>query len=438
MRIAITAAEASGDRVAGQLARELLRLSPGCEIYGSGGAWLREAGGEVVVDASAFGVIGIAAGLALLPQMLAARHHLLAELRRRPPDVLIPIDAGAFHMGFGPIQGLVPWVRKNLPQTKILYYFPPGSWHKTLRYTPLRGQVDAVASPFPWNASELNRLGVRAEFVGHPLLDLVHPSQPLADFAKQYGLDTDKPIVGLVPGSRAQELDTILPVQLGAALQIAQRLPGVQFLIALAPTVDRAQVEWALKAALRNPSPSRAHEKNFLTDSTLRQPVLAEGSAEELARRQREWIEQARSHQNHPPTIPPFAIVENATYDVLAACDALICKSGTTTLEAAILGKPMVIVYKLSRANTLQLALIRKTLPKFVGMPNLIAGEEICRELLQEEATPEGIASEVLGLLLDPDRIARMRRDLGQVRAQLGKPGGAERTAQLALSLTGT
>ncbi len=438
MRIAITAAEASGDRVAGQLARALKQLAPECEIYGSGGTWLREAGGEVIIDASSFGVIGIAAAVGLLPRMLAARNRLLKELRRRPPDVLIPIDAGAFHMGFGPIQGLVPWVRKNLPQTKILYYFPPGSWHKTLTYTPLQGLVDAVASPFPWNAEELNRLSVRADFVGHPLLDLVHPSQPLADFAKQYGLDMDKPIVGLVPGSRRQEIETILPVQLAAARQIAQRLPGVQFLIALAPTVDRVQVEQALRRATQEPRTMRVPERSVNTETSGRQPILVEGSAEELTRRQKAWAEQARLQHNHAPTIPPFAIVENATYDVISASDALICKSGTTTLEAAILGKPMVIVYKLSRANAFQLALVRKSLPRFVGMPNLIAGEEICRELLQEAATPEAIASEVLNLLLDPDRMARMRRDLTTVRTQLGEPGGAVRTAQLALSLVST
>ncbi|MBB6051868.1 lipid-A-disaccharide synthase [Armatimonas rosea] len=434
MRVAITAAEASGDRVAGQLAHELRRLDPAVELYGSGGKWLREAGAEVIVDASSFGVIGLVAGMKLLPQMLAARRRLLAELKRRPPDVLIPIDAGAFHLGIGPIQGLVPWARKHLPQTKILYYFPPGSWRKTLKYTPLSGLVDAVASPFPWNASELNRLGVRAEFVGHPLLDLVKPTHTLPELAQKYGLDTDKPLVGLLPGSRSQEIDAILPTQLAAALQIAQRLPGVQFMIALAPTVDRTQVEAAIRAATQHhTAPRPAHKPSHETNR--RQPVLAEGSVEELARRQKEWIEQAQAHRSESPVIPPFVILEDATYDMLSACDALICKSGTTTLEAAILGKPMVIVYKLSKANTLQIALVRKSLPRFVGMPNLIAGEEICPELLQDAATPEAIATHILDLLLDPDRMARMRRSLQGIRSQLGEPGGAERTARLALDL---
>lgn len=434
MRIALTAAEASGDRVAGQLARELTRLEPGVELLGSGGKWLREAGADVIVDASAFGVIGLAAALKLLPQMLAARRRLMAELLRRPPDVLIPIDAGAFHLGFGPVQGLVPWARKHLPQTKILYYFPPGSWRKTLKYTPLTGLVDQVASPFPWNAQELTRLGIDAPFVGHPLLDLVKPTQSLATFAQQLGLDTDKPIVGLLPGSRTQEIEAILPTLLEAALQIAQRLPGVQFLIAQAPTVERGQLEAAIRHATQHPHTERpVHKPNH--DTGKPRVALAEGSVAELERRQEQWIAQAQSQRSGPLVIPPIAIVEDATYDLLSACDAVICKSGTTTLEAAILGKPMVIVYKLSRANTLQIALVRKSLPRFVGMPNLIADDEICPELLQDAATPEAIAGHILDLLLDPDRMTRMRRHLQEIRSQLGEPGGAERTARLALAL---
>lgn len=436
MRIAITAAEASGDRVAGQLAESLKRLAPDVELYGTGGKWLRAGGAEVIVDASQWGVIGVAAALKLLPKMLAARRRLLTELRRRPPDVLVPIDAGAFHLGFGPVTGLCPWVRKALPKTKIVYYFPPGSWRKTLRYTPLAGLVDAVASPFPWNAAELNRLGVPTTFVGHPLLDLVKPVQSLDAFAKRYGLDTDKPIIGLLPGSRQQELETLLPVLLAAALLIAKRLPGVQFLIALAPTIDRAQIEAALQHLA--PIPQKARRK---PTPSSHEPLLipAEGSLDELERRQRHWIENAKTQESDRAVTPPFVLVEDATYDVLAASDALICKSGTTTIEAAILTKPMVIVYKVATSwlNQLQYALVKKNLPRFVGMPNLIAGTEICRELIQEAATPEAIADEILGLLLDPDRMGRMRRDLHQVRDTLGEPGGAERTARLILEQAG-
>lgn len=437
MRIALLAAEPSGDRVAGQLATELKRLAPDIELYGTGGKWLRDAGVELYCDASQWGVIGIASALRLLPQMLTARNRLFAALRREPPDLLIPVDAGAFHLGFGKIQGLCPWARKAIPQSKILYYFPPGSWRKTLRYTPLTHLTDAIASPFPWNAAELSRLGANATFVGHPLLDLVKPTEPLTNFAERYGLDTNKPIVGLLAGSRKQETDVMLPLVLNAAVQIAQRLPGVQFLIALAPSVDRGEVEAAIRAVTAHPAPRRPVEKPSLTDARALVGIPAEGSAEELGRRQHQWIEQARGHDSAKPMIPPFVIVEDATYDVLAASDAVICKSGTSTLEAAVLGKPMVIVYKIAAVNKIQYRLMKKAMPRFVGMPNLIAEEEICRELIQDAATPEAIASEILGLLLDPDRMARMRRDLRQVRATLGEPGGAERTARMALELIG-
>jgi len=439
MRIALLAAEPSGDRVAGQLATELKRLAPNVELYGTGGKWLRDAGVELYCDASQWGVIGVAAALRLLPQMIAARNRLFAALRRNPPDLLIPVDAGAFHLGFGKIQGLCPWARQNLPQTKVLYYFPPGSWRKTLRYTPLAGLTDAIASPFPWNAAELTRLGANATFVGHPLLDLVKPSQTLEAFSQKYGLDTDKPIVGLLPGSRAQELEVMLPLQLTAALQIAQRLPGVQFLIGLAPGVNRSEVEAALRTATAQPPSRRPRETQIKGkgEAFSLAGVPIEGSAEQLAQRQQRWIEHAHSLDTSKPVVPPFAIVEDATYDVLAASDALICKSGTTTLEAAVLGKPMVIVYRLAAINKVQYRLAKKAMPRFVGMPNLIADKEICRELIQDDATPEAISAEILGLLLDPDRMARMRRDLRSVREVLGEPGGAERTARMALELIG-
>ena len=128
MRIAITAAEASGDRVAGQLARELKRLAPDVELCGTGGKWLREAGAEVIVDASHWGVIGIASALKLIPRMFAARQRLLAELRRRPPDALVPIDAGAFHLGFGPIPGqfLRPTGALSEERQDVEAKIPPG------------------------------------------------------------------------------------------------------------------------------------------------------------------------------------------------------------------------------------------------------------------------------------------------------------------------
>ncbi len=429
VNVAIIAGEASGDRVGGQLARALKKRLPDAALWGMGGKFLREAGVEVVQETSSFGVVGIASAALLLPKMLAARKRLLAELKRRKPDVIVAIDAGAVHLGIGPWQGILPWARKNLPNAKILYYFPPGSWRRSLRYTTLGPVTDAVASPFEWNASELTRLGVKkAVWVGHPLLDLVKPSEPTAAFAEKFGLDLDRPVIGLLPGSRRQEIRHILPVQLEAASLIHRRVPGVQFVLALAPTVDRAEVISCLERIRHR----RIEQPKLSVPKLPKNIVMAEGSAEELERRQRAWIERAGGAAGDGNF--PLVIVEDATYDVMAASDALICTSGTATLEAAILKKPLVIVYKFGPENLLEARIAQKKI-KIVGLPNILAEKFIVPELIQENCTPEKISSEIIGLLLEPERILQQKFDLEEIIKLLGESGGAARTAQMVMEL---
>lgn len=441
MQIAISSAEASGDRVGGQLARELRRLNPQVALWGVGGRHLREAGVELVSESTRFGAIGIAAAIPMLPKVLAERRRVMAEMVRRKPDVLVAIDAGAFHLGFGPFEGLCPWTRKRLPDTRILYYFPPGSWRRTLRGTTLAGVTDRVATPFPWSETELRRFGVDARFVGHPLLDLVHPTLPSEEFARRTGLDRDRPVVGLLPGSRPQEIRHILPALFDAAARIHRRVPGVQFLLALAPTVSRETVEAQRRASRerwardRQASVAGARASEARGGRSVPVPVPVGGPAEELARRQRAWIERAGGAPGDGDF--PLAVVEDLTYDVMAASDILLCASGTATLEAAILGKPMVIVYRLGAEHQLEYRLIRKRLPAHVGMPNLLADRRICPELLQDDANPDAIAAEAIAMLMEPERLFRMRDDLRAAVGPLGEPGGAERTARLVLELAG-
>jgi lipid-A-disaccharide synthase len=347
------------------------------------------------------------------------------------------------------MEGLCPWLRKHLPDTKILYYFPPGSWRRTLKSTPLAGLVDKVATPFPWSEAELRRLGVDATFVGHPLLDLVHPLQSPVAFAERYGIDRERPVVGILPGSRSQEIADILPVQLAAASIIHQRVPGVQFLIGLAPTVDRDEVTAQIEREHRRReevarSEQEAREQRARREETTglgpTVPVPAEGggavgSAGDLVRQREEWLRRAAEM---PPAASgdfPVAIVEDATYDMMTAADVLLITSGTATLEAAILGKPMVIVYKMAQANRIEYHFVKGRLPRYIGMPNILAGRSICPEFIQDAATPEALAQEVIGLLLEPDRILRMREDLRAVVTQLGEPGGAARTARMVVEL---
>lgn len=455
VQIAIITGEASGDRVGAQLATELKRLRPDAKIWGTGGYFLRNAGVEVVADSSRYGVIGIAAAVRLLPRVLSARRLLHREMLRRKPDLLISVDAGAFNLGFGPIVGLCPWTRKHLPRTKILYYFPPGSWRRSLKSTTLDKVADAVATPFPWSETELRRLGANATFVGHPLLDLVHPAVPAAAFAEKYGLDRNQPVVGLLPGSRAQEIAEILPLQLEAAAIIHKRVPGVQFVVALAPTVDRQDV---VRTVERLRERGGAHltdllhrlEERLRSEGIVKVPqphrvsplaVTPEGAVlpgpakpDDFAIRTRAQLVQSEGQRGDGKDFA-LAIVENATYDTMAASDVLLTASGTATLEAAILGKPMVILYRLSQDNWLEYQVVKNRLPVHIGLPNLLAEKRICPELVQDAATPEALAAEVIGLLLEPERLLRMKEDLRAAVAQLGTPGGAARTAQMAIEL---
>ena len=434
--VAIITGEASGDRVGGQLSREIAALDPAVKIWGTGGKYLKDVGVDVIVETSQFGVLGAMQGLKILPQVLAARRKLLAHLKAYPPDVLVAVDAGALHLGFGPIEGVCFWARRNLPQTKILYYFPPGSWRRTLTRTSLDKVTDAVATPFAWSETELQRFGVNAHFVGHPLLDLVKPAQTTEAFFDSYGLSTEYPTVGILPGSRNQEIQTMLPVLIDAAYKIRARVPNVQFLLALAPTIDRNQITKAL-----NTREDRADAN--LPQGTSRPksphiPVPNIGSLEEFERRQEQWqrkLEGDRENSDAENGPLPLVIVEDKTYDVMAHSDILLTVSGTATLEAAILQKPMIITYKLGKENWLELQLIKNKLPEFVGMPNILAGKGICPEYLQEKATPTNIAEEAIGLLLEPDRLLRMRQDLRDLRVHLGETGGARRTAQMVLEL---
>lgn len=444
MQIAIITGEASGDRTGAQLAREIRRIAPEAKLWGTGGKYLREVGVEILVDSARWGVIGIASGLRLLPQVLAGANHLKSELLKRKPDVIVPVDAGAFNIGFAGLEGLCPWIRRHLPQTRILYYFPPGSWRRTLKGTPLINLADRVATPFPWSETELRRLGVEATFVGHPLLDIVKPTLSPEAFADKYGIDREHPVVGILPGSRPAEIEQILPVQLAAASIIHQRVAGVQFLIALAPTIDRSEVESKIEQE-RAESHKREdaarqlaerEKEGLISEGAIPIPVGGQESVSpgDIARRRKEWLQRAA---DMPPSHGDIsvAIVEDATYDVMSASDVLLTTSGTATLEAAILGKPMVITYRMSSVNRWEYFFVRKSLPEHIGMPNILAQREICPEFIQEEATPQALANEIIDLLLEPERLLKMRSALKEATQLLGQPGGAERTAQMVVEL---
>ena len=377
--IAICVGEASGDLNGAHLALELKKLQGDLEIWGAGGARMREAGVDVAVDMAGGGTIGIAETLKTIPAMAEKYLRLRGELLRRRPDLFVPIDFGAFNVR------LAQTARKNgIP---VVYYFPPSSWRKRLKNAnKLLACGGKVVTPFPWSAELLTNAGVDARFVGHPLLDIVRPSVGRDEFLSELGLSNDLPTIGFLPGSRKHEVDEHLPCLIECAPIISEKLGGAQFVVGAAWGAD------AIRARIKAASAGKA---NF----------------------------------------PKIEVVERRTYDCMAASDLLITASGTATLEAAILGVPMVIIYRGSAIMRLEFIMRKHILEDFIGMPNIVADRSICPELICDAVTPQNVSQAALGILQDSDRMAQMKSDLADVRAKLGGPGAIQRAARTILEM---
>ena len=448
LRIAIVAGEPSGDRQGAALLtalRELTEPSP-VEAWGIGGHFLREAGATLKHDSDPWAAIGIADTLAKIPHMLWVLADMKRSLRRDPPDALVVIDAGAFNVP------LARWAKQNAI-CPVFYYFPPGSWRKTSTVrqgkSNLATVTDRIVTPFPWSEGVLKEGGADAHFVGHPLLDLVKPTLPDQLFYEKFGLDPHRPLVALLPGSRQGEIQHILPALLGAAGEITRRIPGVQFVLALSSSGTRDLAETLIRREqkaggyasrlqlLMNQAGGKLAQ---IAQQTLTSPLPQLATNEGWVVPPGEIVKDASEKsppREHPPGPAPLVICEGLTWDVLTRCDLALTKSGTATLEAMILKKPMVIVYRGSWLMALEWRFRRRSLNiAHIGMPNILADERLFAELIQDEATPEAIAELAVELLLQPGRILGLKEKLHDlVRDNLGEPGGVRRAAVLLLEL---
>jgi lipid-A-disaccharide synthase len=374
MQVMISCGEASGDLYAGALAAEIRRLEPGAAVFGIGGEGLQQAGGELVADFHGLSVTGLSEAVSVLPRSLAAYRRLLSAARARRPDVFVAIDFPDFNFRLG-----AALHRMGIP---VVYYIGPQLWAwRAGRLATMKRFVSEVLVIFPFEEAIYRDAGVPVQFVGHPLLDLLTPVQPRAEFLSSVGLDPSRPTVALLPGSRPNEVRAILPDLVRAAGLVAGRVPAVQFLVARPPALDESHY-----GALRDPG--------------LRARL-------------------------------PIATVQSRTDEVLSASDLALTASGTATVQAAIHGCPMVIVYRLS-------ALTYRFGKPFVrvqtyGMANLIAGERIVPELSQDAFTPEAVAAEAIDFLTNARRAADTRQALARVREKLGGPGASRRAAEAVL-----
>lgn len=361
--------EASGDLHGASVAKMLKQNIPDIEMFGMGGAKMREAGVEICYDIADLGVIGVAEVIKNLPRFFKLRDDLGRLMDERRPDVVVVIDYADFNMRLAKVAK-----DKNIP---VVSYISPSAWlWRKGRAKTVAKNVARVAAIFPMEAKVYEEAGADVTFVGHPLLDIVKPTRTKEEAYRHYGADASKPIVLLLPGSRLQEINGLLPPMLEAAGEIARQVDGVQFYLPLAPTVS----------------------------DELVQPMLEASGIKVTCTR-------------------------DGVHDLMQIATMGIAASGTVTLEAAIMQMPMVVVYKVAKL-TYWLGRIILNLPNY-SLPNIIAGRRIVPELIQHEANGERIANESLKLLTDRAYYCQMKEDLADVLIRLGEGGAVAKVARV-------
>mgnify|MGYP001099796955 CR=1 FL=1 len=375
-RIFMVAGEPSADKHGAMLGQALLKAGK-VRLAGVGQSRMREAGFDLLFDSAGWSGIGVIDSLKRVPKLLVRMRRLTSHLIAQPPDLLVPIDFGAFNVR------LARRIRERV-DCSILYYFPPRSWSRDADYSGMAGLVDRVATPFLWSERRLLEAGIDAEWVGHPVVDRIHPLRPEDRAALRANLQVVGvcPVIGLLPGSRGTEVGCNAPQILGAARRIAQELGDVALLLSVAPGVPEALL--------------------------------------------RDLVEQAG--------LADRTTLVGGLTEIVQAADFVIAASGTATLETAAAACPMIIVYRGTWLQSIEKAL-RRFAVRFVGMPNILADEMIVPELIDRDAVAPKIARAALELLTDAAAMERMRERLLQAREKLGEPGVSDRVAAMALDM---
>lgn len=365
-KLLILAGEASGDFLGAELVRALRAQHANLQIFAMGNQQLANAGAEILVNANRLAVVGAIEILKNLKPIRQAFKTLKRFVKQQRPDCVVLIDYPGFNLRFAKIA-------KRLG-SKVLFYVSPQIWAwRYRRVKHIRRYVDHMAVLFPFEEKIYQRENIPVTFVGHPLIDKV-PSSLSKDLAlRMVNLNPKRLTIALMPGSRLQEIHRLLPVMQEAAHLISMQLPNVQFVLPLAPGLSYEEVE-----AL---------------------------------------------------TTPDILVLPSHHEDVLPHCDAAIIASGTATLEMALNGVPMVIIYQVS-AITFQLAkwLVKV---KYIGLCNIVANKMIATELLQTAVTAQAISQEVVRLVRDKAYRDDITASFANLRSQLGHPGVSQRVADL-------
>lgn len=373
IKLMIVAGEASGDKHAAHLVAALKSLRPAAqfEFFGSGGDDMRAAGVNTLVDVRELAIMGALEVAGALPKFLRVFRQLREAAQAQKPDAVILVDWPEFNLRLA----------KKLKRDghRVFYYISPQVWAwRSYRVRQIKRDVERMLVILPFEKAFYEQHGVQVDYVGHPLLDSVRVTKSRVEFCQQYGLDAARPIVALLPGSRRKEVTYILPPMIEAAKELNQSHPELQLVIALAPTIARDQIDTLIES------------------------------------------------------LPNLTLIENDTYNAVAAADLAVVASGTATLETAIIGTPLIVCYRASELNWKLFTPFIKV--PFVGMPNLIAGREIAPELLQDQLTGANLAQHVLEFVNDPARLAQAQENLAEVKEKLGEAKASLRAAEVILA----
>jgi lipid-A-disaccharide synthase len=373
LTILFSAGESSGDQHAANMFLELKKHQSDIKGIGMGGAKMAQAGIEIRYDSSGIAVIGVVEVIRHYGEIRRALKLMQQIVSTERPDLLVCVDYKEFNLK------LARFARQC--GIKVLFYVSPQVWAwRPSRVKTYGKAIDMMAVIFPFETAYYDAENVPVRYVGHPSVDKVHPRQSRAEAMANFRLDEKKPVVGLLPGSRVNEIKRMLPVMLAAAEKLQTGSPDIQFILPQADPISDELLE------------------GYICQSPVK-----------------------------------ITVIKNQPYDVIQCCDAVMTTSGTASLEIALLTVPMVITYKLASLTYWLGRWLVKT--PFIGLPNIVLGKSIVKELIQHEATAGNLAAEVKRILTDKTYAEEMRANLIKVKEQLGQGGGSKNMAQLALEM---
>jgi lipid-A-disaccharide synthase len=370
-RILIITGEASGDLHGANLAKALKACDPQVSLAGIGGRAMEAAGVQLVCKMGHFDVMGMVGPLVLVA--IIRRFFFMRRLFRSEPwDGVIFVDNPGLNLRYA-------YFAKGAG-LRVFYYIAPQIWAwGPWRMYWIKKRVDQVLVILPFEKPLYDSAQMPCTFVGHPILDAVEKSYDRTALRAKFGFSHDERVIALLPGSRTHEVLGLLPMLIEAAEKLAQREPKTKFVLAQASTIE----------------------------DNLLQPLLRQGSL-------------------------PITLVKEQASEVMALSDLVLVASGTATLQAAVVGIPMVLFYRTTAWEFWIASFFLRV--KWIGLVNLVAGRSIVPELLQDEATGQRLYEEAIRILEDQSAYDEMKRDLAKVRAALGEPGASTRAAEAVLA----